>query len=90
MTRKLVDVAQDVIIRDRDLRHDERDLGAGDLRGRGRSGQVDERLVGRFACDDIYNRQPERIVAKSNEEIDEIKARKIDAAGVEKIKIRSC
>jgi hypothetical protein len=52
--------------------------------------KLSERLVGRFACDDIYNpTNPKELFAKSNEEIDEIKAKKIDAAGVEKIKIRS-
>src|SRR5438309_11694886 len=52
--------------------------------------KLSERLIGRFSCDDIHNPQkPKEILAKANEEIDEIKARLIDTSGVEKVKIRS-
>jgi DNA-directed RNA polymerase subunit beta' len=90
MTRKLVDVAQDVIIR-------EQDCGTGNgiwVQAISEGDEVvvhlSERLVGRFSCDDIPNPQnPKELLVKANEEIDEVKARAIDNSGVEKVKIRS-
>jgi DNA-directed RNA polymerase subunit beta' len=46
--------------------------------------------VGRFSTDDIINPQnPKELLAKANEEIDELKAKAVENAGVEKVKIRS-
>src|SRR5579872_2853368 len=90
MTRKLVDVAQDVIIRDSDCNTTNGIWVQAIYEGEDEVVKLSERLVGRFACDDIYNpANPKELFAKANEEIDEIKAKRIDAAGVEKIKIRS-
>ena len=55
MTRKLVDVAQDVIIREEDCGTTNGIWVPGHLRRRRRSRQTRERLVGRFSCDDIVN-----------------------------------
>src|SRR5580704_2682534 len=90
MTRKLVDVAQDVIIRDTDCGTSNGIWVQAIYEGEDEVVKLGERLVGRFACDDIYNpANPKELFAKANEEIDEIKAKKIDVAGIEKIKIRS-
>ena len=49
-----------------------------------------DRLVGRFACDDIVNpTSPKEFLIHANEEIDEIKAKTIDTAGVDRVRIRS-
>ena len=46
--------------------------------------------MGRFACDDIVNPvNPKEFLIKANEEIDEEKAKRIDGAGVERVRIRS-
>ncbi len=90
MTRKLVDVAQDVIIRDRDCGTTNGIWVQAIYEGEDEVVKLSERLVGRFACDDIYNpTNPKEMFAKANEEIDEIKAKRIDGAGIEKVKIRS-
>jgi DNA-directed RNA polymerase subunit beta' len=90
MTRKLVDVAQDVIIRDRDCGTTNGIWVQAIYEGEDEVVKLSERLVGRFACDDIYNpTNPKELFAKANEEIDEIKAKRIDGAGIEKVKIRS-
>ena len=48
--------------------------------------KLSERLVGRHSCDDIFNPQsPKEYLVRSGEEIDEIKAKAIDASGVEKV-----
>jgi DNA-directed RNA polymerase subunit beta' len=90
MTRKLVDVAQDVIIQ-------EDDCGTGNgiwvtavYEGEDEVVKLGDRLIGRFACDDIVNpTNPKEFLIKANEEIDEDKARRIEASGIERVRIRS-
>ena len=90
MTRKLVDVAQDVIIREEDCGTTNGIWVQAIYEGEDEVVKLSERLVGRFACDDIANpNNPKEVFVKANEEIDEEKARRIDVAGVEKVKIRS-
>ncbi len=90
MTRKLVDVAQDVIIQ-------EADCGTGNgiwvsavYEGEDEVVKLGDRLVGRFACDDIANpTNPKEMLIRANEEIDEDKAKRIEAATVDRMRIRS-
>ena len=90
MTRKLVDVAQDVIIRDSDCGTSNGIWVQAIYEGEDEVVKLGERLVGRFSCDDIYNpNNLKELLAKANEEIDELKSKKIDAAGIERVKIRS-
>ena len=52
--------------------------------------KLGDRLVGRFACDDIVNpTNPKEFLIRANEEIDEDKAKRIEAAGIERVRIRS-
>ncbi|HYV29158.1 MAG TPA: DNA-directed RNA polymerase subunit beta', partial [Candidatus Eisenbacteria bacterium] len=90
MTRKLVDVAQDVIIREDDCGTSNGIWVQPIYEGEDEVVKLSERILGRFACDD--NRDPghpKTILAKSNSEIDEVKAKLIESAGLEKVKIRS-
>src|SRR5262249_29813661 len=90
MTRKLVDVAQDVIIREAECGTTNGIWVQAIYEGEDEVVKLSDRLVGRYACDDIANpTNPKEIFVKANEEIDEIKAKQIDTAGIEKIKIRS-
>ncbi len=90
MTRKLVDVAQDVIIQEQDCGTTNGIWVQAIYEGEDEVVKLSERLVGRFACDDIVNPlNPKEILAKANEEIDEEKAKRIDGAGVERVRIRS-
>jgi DNA-directed RNA polymerase subunit beta' len=90
MTRKLVDVAQDVIIREDDCATTNGIWVAAIYEGEDEVVRLGERLVGRYSCDDVSNPQnPKEILVKANEEIDELKAKAIEASGVEKVKIRS-
>ena len=88
LTRRLVDVSQDVIIR-------EDDCGTNDgievfeiKNGNEVVEPFAERLVGRFLVDDLRDESGELIVSK-NKLINDADAKKITDAGVEKIKIRS-
>ena len=89
MTRKLVDVAQDVIITEDDC---------GTLNGIEIQAimQGDEELVplatrilGRTSVDDIHDPDTGEIIVASGQEIDEIVVAKIKAAGLQSVKIRS-
>src|SRR5205809_2256649 len=90
MTRKLVDVAQDVIIREDDCGTSNGIWVQPIYEGEDEVVKLSERIIGRFSCDDIHDpRNPKTVLAKGNEEIDEIKAKLVDLSGVEKVKIRS-
>jgi DNA-directed RNA polymerase subunit beta' len=90
MTRKLVDVAQDVIIREHDCGTSNGIVVQAIYEGEDEVVKLSERLIGRFSCDDIFDpTDPKKKIAKANEEIDEVKARAIDKSGVEKVRIRS-
>src|SRR4051794_29626338 len=90
MTRKLVDVAQDVIIRDQDCGTTNGIWVQAIYEGEDEVVKLSERLVGRFPCDDIANpNNPKELFVRANEEIDEIKGKQIDSSRVERVKIRS-
>ncbi len=90
MTRKLVDVAQDVIIREEDCGTTNGIWVQAIYEGEDEVVKLGDRLVGRISCDDIPNpAKPKELLVRANEEIDELKAKAIEVAGVEKVKIRS-
>ncbi len=89
LTRRLVDVAQDVIITEYDC---------GTLRGIKISAlkenediiqPLSERTLGRVILEDLYDPITEELIVRSGDEIDEIVAKKIDNTAVEEIEIRS-
>src|SRR5436190_1836079 len=72
MTRKLVDVAQDVIIRIMDCSTSNGIWVQAIFEGEDEVVKLGERVVGRFACDDIADpRDSKRKLVKASEEIDE-------------------
>jgi DNA-directed RNA polymerase subunit beta' len=89
LTRRLVDVAQDVIITEDDCRT----LGGIDVQSIVEGGEVIEelrdRIVGRVALLDIPDTLTGEIVVHANGEITEEKANEIQSAGHERVKIRS-
>ncbi len=90
MTRKLVDVAQDVILRQPDCGTTNGIWVSAIYEGEDEVVKIAERLVGRFSSDDVANpNNPKEIFAKAGAEIDESKAKAIDLAGIESVKIRS-
>jgi DNA-directed RNA polymerase subunit beta' len=90
MTRKLVDVAQDVIVRESDCGTSNGIWVQAIYEGEDEVVRLSERLIGRYSCDDLPNPQnPKELLVRANEEIDELKAKAIESSGVEKVKIRS-
>ncbi len=89
LTRRLVDVAQDVIITNDDC---------GTLKGIKVSAVIEageiviplkDRIIGRYAVEDIFDPDTGEIIVAAGEEIDEEKAKEIELSGLEEIKIRS-
>ncbi|MEW6305137.1 MAG: DNA-directed RNA polymerase subunit beta' [Verrucomicrobiota bacterium] len=90
MTRKLVDVAQDVIIREDDCGTTNGILVQAIYEGEDEVVKLSDRIVGRFSCDDIVDpNDPKTKIVRANEEIDEIKAKRVESSGIETVKIRS-
>ncbi len=90
MTRKLVDVAQDVIIQEDDCGTTNGIWVGAIFEGEDEVVKLSERLVGRCSCEDIPDpHNPRQMLVKANQEIDEAKAKAIDNAAIERVKIRS-
>ena len=90
MTRKLVDVAQDVIIREHDCGTSNGILVQSIYEGEDEVVKLSERIIGRVGCDDLVDPiEPKRKLIRANEEIDEAKAKAIERSGIERIRIRS-
>src|SRR5688572_5524510 len=81
MTRKLVDVSQDVIIREEDCGTSNGIWVTAIYEGEDEVVKLSERLVGRFSCDDVVDpRSPKTKIIHANHEIDEIKAKDVDVS----------
>jgi len=89
LTRRLVDVAQDVIVNTRDCGT----LDGLEIHQLVEGGEVIERLgdriLGRVALSDITDPVTAEVLVSGGEEIDEDKVRKIEDAGIEHVTIRS-
>jgi DNA-directed RNA polymerase subunit beta' len=89
LTRRLVDVAQDVVITD----HDCGTIDGIDVTSLVEGGEIiesmRERILGRVALEEIRDPFTEEVIVKGNEEIDEGLAERIEDIGIEKVKIRS-
>ncbi len=88
LTRRLIDVAQDVIIQQEDCGTTEgiwiSEPEKGELLP-----SLTERITGRLAASKVVDPNTGEIIADRNEEIDEKKARKIINAGLKKVHVRS-
>jgi DNA-directed RNA polymerase subunit beta' len=89
LTRRLVDVSQDVIITEADC---------GTLRGLSLEPLIQndevvdslgDRVLGRVSLENVYHPETDAVIVASNEVITEEIAAAIDAAGVESVEIRS-
>jgi len=91
LTRRLVDVAQDVIVREEDCgttdgirisaKHDDE----GDQNGP----RLRDRIVGRISAEQVVHPETGEIIIEENQLIDEEIAARIEEAGIESVAIRS-
>ena len=89
MTRRLVDVAQDVIIRDLDCGTDRGLDVSAIMNGNEVIESLYERILGRYAQKAVINPTTGAVIVAHNEMIDEDKAKAIVEAGVTTVNIRS-
>ena len=89
LTRRLVDVAQDVVILDDDC---------GTLRGLNATAlkksddiveSLYDRILGRVSVHDIFHPETDELIVASGEEINEEEAQAIEESGIEEVEIRS-
>ncbi|WP_127126296.1 DNA-directed RNA polymerase subunit beta' [Pseudoflavitalea rhizosphaerae] len=89
LTRRLVDVAQDVVITEEDC---------GTLRGIATSALKDneevveplyDRIIGRTSLHDVYNPATEKLIVAGGSQITELIGKEIEEAGIETVEIRS-
>jgi DNA-directed RNA polymerase subunit beta' len=89
LTRRLVDVAQDVIVREDDCGTTEGIKVSAIVVGNEEIEKLKERLIGRLATEDIYDPNTKELIVKANQEITEELVEKIDKAGIKEVTIRS-
>jgi DNA-directed RNA polymerase subunit beta' len=88
LTRRLIDVAQDLIIFEEDCGTEE-GIWLFEKAEKELLAPFEERLVGRLAAADIIDSGTGEIVVSRNEEIDEEKAKRITEAGISQVYVRS-
>ncbi|MEW6771735.1 MAG: DNA-directed RNA polymerase subunit beta' [Bacillota bacterium] len=89
LTRRLVDVAQDVIVREEDCGTDEY-IEVTEIRdGNEIIEKLADRILGRIAAADIVDPNTGEVLVRKEEEIDEEVVERVQAAGIESVKIRS-
>ncbi|MEG0319588.1 MAG: DNA-directed RNA polymerase subunit beta' [Niameybacter sp.] len=89
LTRRLVDVSQDVIVREQDCGTEDSIEISEISVGNEVIESINERLYGRYTAEDILNPTTGEIIVAKGEFIKSHLADKIAAAGVKKVKIRS-
>ena len=89
LTRRLVDVSQDIIVREHDCGTHE-GLIVYDIKdGNQIIEKMQERLLGRYVVEDVYNPQTKELIVDTNTMITEKIADEIVSAGIERLKVRS-
>jgi len=88
LTRRLVDVSQDVIVREDDCGTDEGIYVEEIREGNEIIERLADRMIGRVAAEDVVDNEG-KIIVRRNELINEEEAEKIEKAGITKVKIRS-
>jgi DNA-directed RNA polymerase subunit beta' len=89
LTRRLIDVAQEVIVVEEDCGTVNGITVSEIIEGDEVVVPLKERIVGRVALDNIVDVVSDEVIVKAGEEITEEKAEKIERLGLEKIRIRS-
>ena len=89
LTRRLVDVAQDVIVREDDCGSNEYTIVSEIKDGNAVLEKLYDRLVGRTAFEDVVNPATGEVIVAKNQLIYDKEASEICAAGIEEVKVRS-
>ncbi|WAM34420.1 DNA-directed RNA polymerase subunit beta' [Caldicellulosiruptor morganii] len=89
LTRRLVDVAQDIIVREEDC-GTSKGVWVEEIRdGTEVIETLEERIIGRYAAEDIVHPQTGEIIVRRNEVITDNNANRIVEAGIKSVYVRS-
>jgi len=89
LTRRLVDVSQDVIVNSEDC-ETLRGIEVEPLKKNEEIVEtLGERILGRVSLHDVYNPLTEELVLKAGQDINEADVKRVEAAPIEKIEVRS-
>ena len=89
LTRRLVDVSQDVIVREDDCNTDEYIIARDFKDGNALVEKLADRIVGRHSFEDILNPNTGELLIRKNEMITEALAEKVEKLGITEVKVRS-
>ncbi|MDD7764169.1 MAG: DNA-directed RNA polymerase subunit beta' [Peptoniphilaceae bacterium] len=89
LTRRLVDVSQDVIVREDDCCTDEYVVARDFKDGNAVVEKLADRIVGRHSFEDVLNPNTGELLIRKNEMITEILAEKVEKLGIKELKVRS-
>ncbi len=89
LTRRLVDVAQDVIVTEEDCNTTDGITVSSLVEGGEIIQPLEERILGRIAAEDIKDPITREVIVKRNQVIDEFLCQKVIDAGIDRVKIRS-
>ncbi|SHJ50482.1 DNA-directed RNA polymerase subunit beta' [Clostridium amylolyticum] len=89
LTRRLVDVSQDVIVRQEDCGTEEGIIVSEIKEGTDVIEPLSERLQGRYSAEDIIHPETGEVVVKRDTYMDHATAEKVEKLGIKKVKIRS-
>ena len=89
LTRRLVDVSQEVIIREEDCHATEGILVSEISEGNATIESFSERLIGRYALHDVKDPKTGDLIVSKDKMMDMFDAEKIKAAGITELEIRS-
>jgi len=89
LTRRLVDVAQDVVVRDEDCKTTEGIRLTAIKEGHEVVVPLRDRIVGRVAAEDVIPPRKRKPIVQADQEIDEDTAAQIEEEGVESVLVRS-
>jgi DNA-directed RNA polymerase subunit beta' len=89
LTRRLVDVAQDAIITEQDCGTFDGILVSSLTEGGEVIEPLGDRILGRTALEDVLDPVTDEVLVEASQEIDENLVKKIEDAGIERLRIRS-
>ena len=89
LTRRLVDVSQDIIVREEDCGTHEGIIVRDIKDGNQVLETLEERLIGRYALEDVYNPNTKELIVDKDTMISTDIAEKIVASGIEELRVRS-
>ena len=89
LTRRLVDVSQDIIVKEHDCGTEDGIIVYDIKDGQQVIEKMEERLLGRYVVENVYNPETKELIVDTDTMITEKIAEEIVAAGIEKLKVRS-